>query len=156
MSGYLSCIIMELEDLFLQFIDSYQNVLLNINREAEGDTGYPNITLNQFFYLQCIQRNENTTLTELAQKLNVSKPSAAVIVSKLIEEGFVIRTRSTVDRRKFHLILSEKGHQVFLIKKKAYFKIIDNIIENTTEKQQKILIEAFKIMITCSPELESS
>jgi DNA-binding MarR family transcriptional regulator len=143
---------MELGDLFLQFIERYHQVLLEADRNEIGNTGFPDITISQYFYLQGIQRNNNITLTELALKIGVSKPSANAAITRLMKDEFIIRTRSDIDQRKFHLSLSKKGHQVFEHKQRAYRKFIEQLEKTTTENQQKILVKAFRIMIDYSPD----
>lgn len=145
---------MELGELFLQFIERYHHILLEADGTEMGKTGFPDITINQYFYLQGVQRNDNITLTGLAQMMGVSKPSATAAITKLINDGFICRTRSDTDQRKFHLSLSDKGLQVFEHKQRAYRKFIEELEKNTTEHEQKTIGEAFRIMIQCSPESE--
>jgi len=139
--------IMELKDLFLQFIERYHRVLLETDRVEQGSTGFPDITINQYFYLQGVQRHENITLTELAAVIGVSKPSATAAVTKLISDGFIVRTQSKTDQRKFHLSLTAKGREVFVHKQRAYREFIERLEQCTTKKEQKILAEAFRIMV---------
>ncbi|MFA6333412.1 MAG: MarR family transcriptional regulator, partial [Methanoregula sp.] len=109
--------------------------------------GFPDITINQYFYLQAVQRKENITLTELARIIGVSKPSATAAITKLTSDGFVIRTQSKVDQRKFHLSLSEKGLAVFVHKNRACRQFIERLEQCTTPEEQKILTRAFRIMV---------
>jgi DNA-binding MarR family transcriptional regulator len=152
MSDHALCTSMELGDLFLQFIERYHHILLEADGTEMGKAGFPDITINQYFYLQGVQRNENITLTGLAGMMGVSKPSATVAITKLIHDGFIIRTRSDVDQRKFHLSLSGKGREVFVHKQRAYRKFIEQLEQCTTAKEQEILKKAFRIMVGCSPE----
>jgi DNA-binding MarR family transcriptional regulator len=140
--------IMELGDLFLQVIERYHHILIeNEGSEPGSMPGFPDITINQYFYLQAIHRNENITLTELARIIGVSKPSATAAVTRLISDGFVIRTRSTTDQRKFFLSLSAKGQAVFLHKHRACRQFIERLELCTTPAEQKILTRAFRIMV---------
>jgi len=143
-----STIIMELGDLFLQVIERYHHILIEADGSEPGSTpGFPDITINQYFYLQAVQRNENITLTELARIIGVSKPSATAAITKLISDNFVIRTQSKVDQRKFHLSLSEMGQAVFVHKHRACRQFIERLEQCTTPDEQKILTRAFRIMV---------
>jgi DNA-binding MarR family transcriptional regulator len=140
--------IMELGDLFLQVIERYHHILIETEGSESGSTPrFPDITINQYFYLQAIHRNENITLTELARIIGVSKPSATAAITKLINDGFVIRTQSTMDQRKFHLSLSAKGQAVFMHKHRACRQFIKRLELCTTPEEQKILTRAFRIMV---------
>ena len=139
--------IMDLQDLFLQFIERYHRILLEADRKEQGPTGFPDITITQYFYLQAVQRNANITLTELAAVVGVSKPSATAVITRLINDGFVVRTQSPVDQRKYHLSLSKKGREVFVLKQRAYREFVSRLESCTTEKEQAVLAKAFRIMI---------
>jgi len=93
---------------------------------------------------------ETGTLTELAAVIGVSKPSATAAVTKLISDGFIVRIQSKVDQRKFHLSLTAKGHEVFVHKQRAYRKFIERLEQCTTKQEQKILADAFRIMVESS------
>jgi DNA-binding MarR family transcriptional regulator len=140
--------IMELGDLFLQVIERYHHILIeNVGSESGSMPGFPDITINQYFYLQAVYRNENLTLTELARIIGVSKPSATAAITKLISDGMVSRTRSTTDQRKFHLSLSAKGQAVFMHKHRACRQFIERLELCTTPAEHKILTRAFRIMV---------
>ena len=74
MSELVLCTAMDLRDLFPQFIERYKHVTVEADKIEEEKIGFCDLTLNQFYYLRGIQRNDSITLTELAQKLGVSKP----------------------------------------------------------------------------------
>ncbi len=138
---------MDLQDLFLQFIERYHRILLEADRKEKGPSGFPDITITQYFYLQAVQRNNNITLTELATVVGVSKPSATAVITRLISDGFIGRTQSPVDQRKFHLSLTKKGREVFVHKQRAYREFISRLESCTTKKEQETLAKAFQIMI---------
>lgn len=141
---------MDLEELFLRFIGQYHEVLREADREEIGMTNVPDITIRQFFYLEEIQHQKETTLTAVAQALSVSKPTATAAISKLVRDGYIIRTQSAEDQRKYILSLSEQGEQVFERKQEAYLKFIRQVRAGTSIEEQAILREAFEIMSACS------
>jgi DNA-binding MarR family transcriptional regulator len=147
---------MDLGELFLQFIEQYHEVLREADAEEMKATGLPDITIHQFFYLREIRRQEQTTLTELALALQVTKPSATAAVTRLIKDGFVSRTQSTLDQRKFHLSLTNQGHQIFIHKERAYKQFIQQVERQATEEQKATLAKAFRIMISSFSEKDRS
>lgn len=140
---------MDLEDLFLRFISQYHEVLRESDLGQSDLISVPDVTIRQYFYLQEIGLHHETTLTSIAQALSITKPTATAAITKLVKDGYVIRTQSTEDQRKYILSLSERGNQVFERKQKAYRKFVAQIRNCTTNKQQKILEEAFEIMSSC-------
>ena len=140
---------MDLGDLFLRFIENYHEVLRDADSTGMQSSGLPDITIHQFFYLEEIKRQGQTTLTTLAQALNVSKPSATAVVTKLTRDGFISRTRSPDDQRVFYLAVTEKGEEIFEKKNRAYRAFIEMVERTTSKSEQDILIQAFTIMDRC-------
>lgn len=146
---------MDLGGIFLQFIEKYHEVLRDADEAEMESTGLPDISIHQFFYLQEIRRQQTTTLTELARALHITKSSATAIVTKLITDGLVSRTKSEKDKRVYFLSLTEKGHRIFWHKELVYKKCIAIVTRHTTQDQQEILENAFQIMVDVFSQLEN-
>ncbi len=67
------------------------------------------LTHTQMHYLETIHLLDNPSITELANSLNLTKPTVKVAVDKFIEKDFLYKVRSDEDRRSAHLHLTEKG-----------------------------------------------
>lgn len=143
---------MELRDLFLQFIEQYHEVLREIDEIETKKSDLPDVTIHQFFYLQEISRNSGITLTELAQKLGVSKPSATAAVGILVSLGFVTKTRSTLDQRRYHLALSDKGERIIKQKQRAYDVFVEQVKGKLSKKDLERVTEGFRLMTSCFPK----
>ncbi len=52
------------------------------------------------------------TVSQLARRLQVGKPTASLLVQKLVERGLVTRTEDAKDRRQAVVRLSEKGEEI--------------------------------------------
>ncbi|MFA5332283.1 MAG: MarR family transcriptional regulator [Methanoregula sp.] len=143
---------MELRDLFLQFIGQYHEVLREVDETETGKSDLPDVTIHQFFYLQEISRNSGITLTELTQKLGVSKPSATAAVGILVRLDFVTKTRSTLDQRRYYLVLSEKGEQIIRQKQRAYDVFVERMQDRLSPENLARVIEGFELMASCFPK----
>lgn len=69
-----------------------------------------NITLDQFHVLRYI-RNGYTTVADLAEKKQVSRPAISQAVSVLVRKGLVTRQTDPQDRRAAHLELTPSASQ---------------------------------------------
>jgi DNA-binding MarR family transcriptional regulator len=65
------------------------------------------LSMAQLNLLLAVRNQEEITLSGLAKILRVSSPSASVMVDRLVERGMLIRERSTTDRRKVTIGLSQ-------------------------------------------------
>ncbi|MCP4753033.1 MAG: MarR family transcriptional regulator, partial [Proteobacteria bacterium] len=70
------------------------------------------LTRKQVYYLDVIAQLQNPTPTELAQALQLSKPSITAIMDKMIQSGYILRVQSDEDKRSAHVHLTEKGKKV--------------------------------------------
>ena len=60
------------------------------------------------FSLEVIYMLGNPTVSQFADFLNISQSNATYKVNNLIKKGYLDRQNSTVDRREYHLILTDK------------------------------------------------
>jgi DNA-binding MarR family transcriptional regulator len=70
------------------------------------------ISLPQLHVLITLQERQAMTVSELANLLGISMPSASSIVDRMEERCLVTRTRDTVDRRVVTVEISPHGGQV--------------------------------------------
>jgi DNA-binding MarR family transcriptional regulator len=67
------------------------------------------ITLPQYFVLRELWQEPGTTQRELAQRVGVAEPAMVATLDALEGLGLVARERSTRDRRKTQVALTERG-----------------------------------------------
>jgi len=70
--------------------------------------------------IDCIGNNEPINNTSIAEKMNLSKASITKISAKLLEEGFIKRSRMNDNRKEVYFSLSSKGRQVFDVHAKLH------------------------------------
>ncbi|MDD5736367.1 MAG: MarR family transcriptional regulator, partial [Methanothrix soehngenii] len=112
-------------------------------KEYEFSEEYSEISLNAYLYLRKINSLDNPTMTELAEAMEVSKPSASNMVSKMAEKGLVETRASSKDGRICLLSLTDKGKKVIEIENSAditFFKKVREILDdNELEILERIL-----------------
>ena len=87
------------EKFELQF---FRRVFENV-RERDGS-----LSAMEAFSLEVIYLLHEPTVGQFADFLNISQSNATYKVNSLIRKGYIERQNSQVDRREYHLILSEK------------------------------------------------
>ena len=96
-----------LEKSFMDVYDKfklhfYRSVFDDV-REREGS-----LTAMEVFSLEIINALGKPTVGQFADFLNISQSNATYKVNNLIKKGYLERANSQVDRREYHLILSDK------------------------------------------------
>lgn len=74
-----------------------------------ADTGELRITSTQYGVLRILQAHPGLDQIGVARLLGQDRSTAALVINNLMNDGFVVRERSGVDRRRFVLTISQSG-----------------------------------------------
>ena len=87
----------------------YQKVFTRFeNREAS-------LTTVETFCVETIYALGQPTINEFASFAGISPPNAAYKVNSLIKKGYLQKRQSTVDKREYHLEVTQKFHDYYNI-----------------------------------------
>lgn len=75
------------------------------------------LTMPQYMLLLAAMYGDATTLGGLADELNCSRGNLTGVADRLERDGWLVRERSTQDRRVVNIRLTEKGTKVWEIKR---------------------------------------
>ena len=131
---------MEISKLFENMDRYYQKNL----KEHEFSEEYRDITYNIFLYLRKINSLDNPTVSKLAKAMEVSKPSASNMVSKIAEKGLLKTKASPKDGRVCLLELTDKGKKVVEIENWADMRFFEKIQEILDEEELEVLERIFE------------
>ncbi|MBR5093784.1 MAG: MarR family transcriptional regulator [Oscillospiraceae bacterium] len=96
-----------LEDSFIEVYDKFKlrfyTKVFELVRERDGS-----LSAMEAFSLEIIKMLGQPTVSQFADFLNISQSNATYKVNSLIRKGYLERQNSQVDRREYHLVLSEK------------------------------------------------
>lgn len=77
------------------------------------------LTMPQYQLLLAAMYGDATTLGSLADELNCSRGNLTGVADRLERDGWLVRERSTEDRRVVNIRLTEKGTKVWEIKREV-------------------------------------
>lgn len=75
------------------------------------------LTMPQYQLLLAAMDGDATTLGSLADELNCSRGNLTGVADRLERDGWLVRERSTEDRRVVNIRLTEKGNMVWEVKR---------------------------------------
>ncbi|NTW09450.1 MAG: winged helix-turn-helix transcriptional regulator [Anaerolineaceae bacterium] len=105
--------------LFLQFLETLDKTLVKRRGGSDALPGIMNLTVSQLQYLDAIASMDNATVTAIAIRLRVTKPSATAAVNRLIAQGYVRKNPSAQDGRVHILELTAEGDTLAKLKEQA-------------------------------------
>jgi DNA-binding MarR family transcriptional regulator len=95
-----------------QVASELRPVLLRLARELRKETEQLGITARQATLLWLVKRSPGLSLAELAAEEGISPPALSGHVDRLERAGLIERVRSSEDRRRVGLRLTEEGVRV--------------------------------------------
>ncbi len=79
----------------------------HLSNRSPGDP-LKDISVAQYHLLSLIRQLKTASISQIAQALDVSAPSASAMVDRLVEKGVLLRQHSRQDRRKVEISLSPR------------------------------------------------
>jgi MarR family transcriptional regulator, organic hydroperoxide resistance regulator len=70
------------------------------------------VTLSQYFVLRELWQREGLTQRELSERIAIQEQSTVATIDAMEKRDLVVRVRSTQDRRKIHIHLTERGRSL--------------------------------------------
>lgn len=123
--------------LIVDSANLYQNILVlpqNFNVSSRSYSLFP----SELKVLDMIGRFPEINLTQLANKIGISKSAISKCTSKLLEKSLIKKEKSAVNTREVVFTLSEDGQSVFSQLGSAHadlFKPVNEVIENLSSQE---------------------
>ena len=131
-------------ELYFKSIKGFNELVSTPRDFGTGDLLYS----SEIHTLQKIGENKNVNLTELAEKLNISKSGASKFVKKLIEKDLISKSRQFNNKKEVVFSLTENGlvaylgHETFDEEMfKSIFKILSRLDDNQVDFLELFLRE---------------
>lgn len=119
-----------------------------VEESAKEEYKFNELTLTQMHYLETINHLKNPSITELAQEMNLTKPTITVIIDRFIEKELVVKVKSDDDKRSTHLHLTEKGKQINQMHDHAHRILASSMTKKLTLTEKNILIELLEKVVS--------
>ena len=80
-----------------------------LERNANVALMYSGLRLPQFRLLDVLASAGQATVSEMSERLNITRATTSVLVNELIRNGSLAVVENPSDRRSFHIHLTEEG-----------------------------------------------
>ena len=125
-------------------IEELINIILSKSEQIEEsikqETDLKDLTAKQLHCIELIHDMENPNSSELAKKLQITKPSTSVMLDRLEEHGFVRKIQSDSDRRAAHVHLTSKGDRASHLHADMHKRFANLLTMDLTDSEKDILI----------------
>lgn len=107
-------------------------------------TDMSQLTVKQIEYLKVIDDLEATTISNLAEILELAKPTVTESVKRLQKLNCVEKHQCKNDARIQYITLTEKGERIAHLESFSNVKLLDRIVERLSEDELNALIKLLK------------
>lgn len=84
-----------------------------IRRALSNRLAQERMTLRQWEVLACLSQRQNSSQAEIAECLGIEPHTLTGIISRMERDGWVRRVASPTDRRRYFILPTERGNEVW-------------------------------------------
>lgn len=82
-----------------------------------------------------LYKHHNATMKELAEHIHRTKPTVTILVNKLVDYGYVIKVKDTIDKRITYIKLTPKGIELQPIFNEISFQLREILYGSFSEEE---------------------
>ena len=128
-------------DVYDKFKLQFYRRVFDLVRERDGS-----LSAMEAFSLEVINMLGQPTVGQFADFLKISQSNATYKVNNLIKKGYLERENSQVDRREYHLILSEKYYRYMDLLTSYELKVVQRMKERFSPADAAKLDEMLRVI----------
>jgi DNA-binding MarR family transcriptional regulator len=134
-----------------QNVAQIADMVVKIARQTVQWTANENISKEQFYLLATLKAKRRTTISDLAELLNLTPSATTIAINRLVGSGHVFRVRDEKDRRLVWVEVTEKA--VDLITKLCAHrnKLLAGMLANLTDEEIRQFIALLSKMVAHLP-----
>ncbi|OQX93845.1 MAG: hypothetical protein B6I17_01245 [Tenericutes bacterium 4572_104] len=119
------------------------NRILAIESEYLKEKGVK-LSMSEIHVLEAITKTEESTMTNVANKLGITVGSLTVSVNTLYQKGYVSRERDSEDRRKVIIGILPKAEEVLEKHNDFHNEMINSVFNDLKLEEDELLISSLQ------------
>ena len=128
-------------EVYNKFKLQFYRRVFELVRDRDGS-----LSAMEAFSLEVIYMLGQPTVSQFADFLNISQSNATYKVNNLIKKDYLERQNSTVDRREYHLILSDKYYTYMDIYANYELTVMRRVMERFPEEDVACFDRILQVM----------
>ena len=138
---------MTLEETLNELLVKLFKDILEIEAKSLITEEYKDITYNEMHIIEAVGIDEPRNMKTVAKLMSVTTGTLTKAMDALCEKGYVVRERSTKDKRVIKLRLTDKGKSAYYHHEQFHRQMIKNIASEMSEQETEVLIYALAKMV---------
>lgn len=117
-----------------EVLDTVPLVMRFLRQEVRRQSA-PSLSVPQVRALAMLDRDPGASLSSLANHLNVTSPTASLIINRLVRQGLVHRAENPHERRRRVLTLTKAGAQRLKVVRAVACAIVEQVLAGGNTKE---------------------
>ena len=138
---------MKLEETLNELLVKLFKDILEIEAKSLITEEFKDITYNDMHIIEAVGVDEPRNMKTVAKLMSVTTGTLTKAMDALCDKGYVVRERSTKDKRVIKLRLTDKGKSAYYHHEQFHRQMIKNIASEMTEQETEILIYALAKLV---------
>ena len=138
---------MTLEETVNELLVKLFKDILEIEAKSLITEEFKDITYNDMHIIEAVGIDEPRNMKTVAKLMSVTTGTLTKAMDALCEKGYVVRERSTKDKRVIKLRLTDKGKSAYYHHEQFHRQMIKNIASEMSEQETEVLIYALAKMV---------
>jgi DNA-binding MarR family transcriptional regulator len=126
-----------------------------LERNANVALMYSGLRIPQYRLLDVLAEAGQGTVSELSEKLRITRATTSVMVNDLIRSGSVLAVENPADRRSFHVRLTEHGLERLQVAR-SDLGVLTNKLSSRTPADMTRVLNDFARMIVSKQRFEGT
>ncbi|MBP2057623.1 DNA-binding MarR family transcriptional regulator [Lactobacillus colini] len=135
-----------MNDLYREISDALYNTYYGINRIEESElkkSRFSDLTVNEMHAIDAITMHDHLTVSQVAEKLHLSRATITSTVDRLANKGYAKRVRDEHDRRVVHIKLTKKGRLLCRAYRAYHNMMVKSFLQNLDKEELETIYHAF-------------
>lgn len=125
-----------------ELLSSTFNSVLRTEEKSLQNKLTEGLTITEIHTIVAVGLHETNPMNVVAARLGVTLATLTTAVGKLVDKGFVTRTRCEDDRRKVLISLTKRGKQVYRAHGLFHKKMINEALAGLDEEEERVFAHA--------------
>lgn len=138
---------MTLEETLNELLVKLFKDILEIEAKSLITDEFKDITYNDMHIIEAVGVEEPRNMKTVAKLMSVTTGTLTKAMDALCEKGYVVRERSTKDKRVIKLRLTDKGKSAYYHHEQFHRQMIKNIASEMSEQETEVLIYALAKLV---------
>lgn len=115
-------------------VDIFNRVLV-IEENSLRESQFNDVSLKEMHTLDIIGKTADITPSDIARQLLLTLGTVTTSLNKLEKKGYIIKTRSTSDKRVVYISLTSKGRLLYRLHRRFHKNMVLRIVQDMDETE---------------------